>query len=110
MKETINVDEVVKVLNEYLEKDSKSVLGITNVASQCNVALAAIPNLSPNQTQYGSFEITGLGLINSFFGVYEQGPAESFGPIALIRDGNKLKFVKIDNTFEGVKVLEQAGR
>lgn len=99
IKEQITLEEVVEKLNELLKLDKTAMIRLIFDRVSCNAGLAALPEVQTTQGQDGNFTVGFLGIINSLFGIYENGAADGYGAIILTSDGKDQVFKVVKNDF-----------
>lgn len=101
-----DVDEVLSFLNEAAKLDPVGMGKLLAARVPCNDALAQHPTIQvagPNEeskhlTKMDTASFGVLGLLNGYFGSYDDGPKKGWGPITAIveDDGSVSSFVRSD--------------
>lgn len=91
-----DVDEMIAFLNELLEIDRDFIEAIVAKRFPCNAATAEHPTVQVMSD--GPFRAGLLGILNGYFGAYDDGPHAGWGAIAASYSGNMLiKFMRTPN-------------
>jgi len=100
IKETVTIDDFIKLLNELIALDKPAIGSLIANRIPCNEALAKHPTVQVS-AQHGGFYVGLLGIFNGLFGVDDKG----YGPIALEFEDNPkgqannlIRFKRIDRT------------
>lgn len=82
-----DVDDVIKFLNELLELDRPAIAALIANRVPCNEALGMHPTVQVG-AQHGGYHVGLLGILNGYFGVFDDGPRVGAGAItAIFGDG-----------------------
>lgn len=75
-------DEMIQYLNDLLDSDPALVSALVSTRYPCNAATAAHPTVQvhPGEPPTCGF----LGVLNGFYGVFDDGPAKGRGPICAL--------------------------
>lgn len=98
-----DVSEVVEFLNSLLKYDWEAVQELVQTRVKCNKRLADHPTvqvgLNQDDSGVSEYYVGLLGILNGYFGVYDDGPKEGWGAIAAVFDENDLlqKFIVLEN-------------
>lgn len=120
-----DVDDMIEFLNGMARLDPVFVINLIKKRVPCNHALADHPTIQVGQAKEWlkakdarqAEEMAGLppeqpaagflGVINGYYGSFDSGPYEGWGPITAEVDGNTIYFRRTD---EGVTIAEQEAR
>lgn len=91
-----DVDEMIAFLNGLLAIDRDFIEAIVAKRFPCNAAMADHPTVQV--VSDGPFRAGLLGILNGYFGAYDDGPRAGWGPITAVYSGAKLvEFLRTPN-------------
>jgi hypothetical protein len=101
-----SVIKIVDYLNSLLKIDPEAISELFNNRVPCNKKLAYHPTVQVQMIE--DFSRVGIiGILNGFFGVYDDGPKKGWGAIRANFDGGKL--VKFDITPNEIEESRNVG-
>lgn len=86
-----NPELMIEFLNEIVKTDGEALSKLMEHRVKCNTALADHPSVQVMGRKDLPPVVGLLGLINGFFGTYDDGPKKGWGPIAAVVDDKDLK-------------------
>lgn len=87
-------DDFIKFMNELMELDPEWVRSIVNFRPECNEKIAHHPTVQVMLDEDGKFKAGFLGLMNGFFGSFDEGEAKGCGHIAIYSGSDEDKEAK----------------
>ncbi len=95
IKTDVGVEEFVVFMNNLLEVDPDFVKSLVGFRTPCDTGLVEHPTVQVGWLG-DDFHIAGfIGVMNGFFGVYDDGKLEGHGAFAAVYDGVTLKGFKL---------------
>lgn len=92
-----DVDEMIAYLNELLSMDRHFMQELVDQRIPCNTAILNHPtaqvyigNADDTYVRPGESRCGLIGLLNGYFGVFDEGQFEGWGPISATYDNGKL--------------------
>lgn len=85
-----NPETMVEFLNSLLEFDNAALCELIEVRVTCNQKMCDHPSVQVQNVENGApYATVGLlGILNGFFGTYDESPCKGYGPIAVSMSDN----------------------
>jgi hypothetical protein len=81
LKETIEIDDEIQLLNELLKLDPIAINSLVDQRIFCNNSIANHPTVQVSSVDQNTTKLGILGVLNGLFGTIQEGPKKGFGLI-----------------------------
>lgn len=89
-----NPEKMVDFLNRLVRTDAEAVSKLMEIRVDCNEDLADHPTVQVLAPEGKPPKVGLLGMLNGYFGTFEDGPKQGWGPISMVVDDKDMRTVQ----------------